>query len=192
MKHRPSWEANRSSNSRDIPCILWNLIPKRPPPVPILSQSNPLISTYCVLPKDESNSDTLCNVSYHVKFFCSEDLLAPHPTPRLEGTPCRLTATSYSIYSQLSSMSGDPSSFCSQRSHHAVVTGTHLTRTSTNSIFIFSSKENSLKHCLFLARCVWKECNKLIIPKQKLLDGVINVHKVSRFLLPTLKFYFII
>jgi hypothetical protein len=34
--------------------------------------------------------------------FNGEEWLAPHPTLKLEGTPCRLYASLYSIYSQLS------------------------------------------------------------------------------------------
>ena len=47
MEQSPSWEANRSSASHEIPSILWSLklhyrIQTSLPPVPVLSQINPI------------------------------------------------------------------------------------------------------------------------------------------------------
>jgi hypothetical protein len=37
----------------------------------------------------------------NISSFYGEELLAPRPTPKLEDTPCRLSATAYSIHQQL-------------------------------------------------------------------------------------------
>ena len=60
--------------------------------------------------------------------FYGEELLAPRSIKSWGTTPCRLSATSYSIYSQLPSLSGGRSSILNLRTRHAVVTGTRLSR----------------------------------------------------------------
>jgi hypothetical protein len=47
----------------------------------------------------------LLNVRNKLIFY-GEELLAPRQTPKLEDHPCRLSATTYSIYSQLPSITG--------------------------------------------------------------------------------------
>jgi hypothetical protein len=49
MEQSPSWKANWFAAIQEIPCVLWNpKVPhsphKRPPPVPILSQPNPVLT----------------------------------------------------------------------------------------------------------------------------------------------------
>jgi hypothetical protein len=65
------------------------------------------------------------------KNFYDEGLSAPRPTPSWRTTPCRLSATAYSIYSQLPSVAGGLPSI--RNLGHAMPwwQGTHLTWTSS-------------------------------------------------------------
>jgi hypothetical protein len=59
--------------------------------------------------------------------FYGEGLLAPRPNPSWRSTHCRLSATAYSIHSQLTSVSGGLPSIRNLRTRHDVATGTHIT-----------------------------------------------------------------
>jgi len=125
MDQSPSWEANRFSASREIPRILWNpkvyyRTHKHPPPVPIFSQSNLfhaphphpitwrsiLMSLFHCLGRTKVAvrfRDTgLCYITKPV--FAMNNCQHFAQTPICRTTPCRLSATTYSIYSQLPSI----------------------------------------------------------------------------------------
>jgi hypothetical protein len=127
----------------------YNRIYNSPPPAPILSEINPVYAPHqtslrsililsshlrvglpsSLLPSRFPRSISLIPRPLCIPniIFFGEELLAPRPNPpSWRTTPCRLSATAYSKYSQLSSISGGRSSIRNLRTRHAVVIGTHL------------------------------------------------------------------
>jgi len=83
MKQRPSWEANSSSASQTILHILWNpnvhyRIYKSPPPVPILSQINPVHASH------STSWRSILILSPHLRLGLTSGLIHPvFPTKTL-------------------------------------------------------------------------------------------------------------
>ena len=121
IEQSPSWEAKRSTAYQEIRCTVWDpnvycRNHKRPPPVPILSQINPVHAKFEVFAKCFRNTAIVYGkevLSWRI-------------------TPSRQSATAYSVHSQLPSISAGRSSIRSLTTRHAVVTGTQLSRSGTD------------------------------------------------------------
>ena len=79
-EHSPSWETSRFSVSQEIPPILWNpkvhyCIHKFPPPVPVLSQFDPVH-----IPTSTSSRSVLI-LSSHLRLGIPYSLIFPHQNP---------------------------------------------------------------------------------------------------------------
>jgi hypothetical protein len=145
MGQIPSWEASRFSASQEIPFILWNpnvhyRSHKCPPPVPVLSQLNPVHTPTFhflkIVPNFMSPFRCLGCTKLSVQvlgllFDCfaawyGEELLAPYPAPKLKVHP--LSAVRHCLFNIFAATLhiGGRSSNRNLRTRHAVVTGTHL------------------------------------------------------------------
>ena len=118
MEQIPSWESNRFSASQEIPRILRNpkvhyRIHNFQPPVSIMSQIDP-VHAPIPLPEDPSQYYPPICEWLQARANCIRFVTRPVFTVRRfqhlaqntswRTTPCQLSATAYSIYSQLPSI----------------------------------------------------------------------------------------
>ena len=140
-----------------LPCYLVPLKPKYSPQNPILEHPQPVFLPQYQWPSFtpmQSPRLRLCLWIFRNKIrFHGEELLTPHPTPKLEDHP--LSAVHDCLFNIFAATLhiGGCSSICNLRTCHAVVTGTHL---SYGMLYLMenTAKVNvillSNKHYLFL------------------------------------------
>jgi hypothetical protein len=113
MQQSP-WEANRSSTSKEVLCILWN------PVSSLLHSQEPSTCSY------HTTSPRLPEMCRNMKSFYCENLLVPCATPKLEDHPLSAVGKcSFNIFAA-AVHTGGSSSIRSLRMRHVVVTETHL------------------------------------------------------------------
>jgi hypothetical protein len=117
MEQSPTWEAVTQLVKKFHPLLYMKVhyhVPKSLPMVPILSQMHPVHTRPPHFPKIHSSFVFPYMVHFVMSFFFfflnSEGLLASHSTPKL-------------VYHHLSTVF----SIYNPRTHHVVVTGTHIT-----------------------------------------------------------------